>query len=87
MSKIECNIGPRKIIEKVTHLGPKMVPKLIKIELENPENHQNCQKTIFLRGQFFDDFLDGKKIEKRRYAHLRVTYEGAIGGSLGSSGG
>ena len=53
VSNIECNIGPRKIIEKVTHLGPKMVPKLIKIELENPENHKNGQKKYFFEGLIF----------------------------------
>ena len=32
-SKIECKIAARKIIEKMTQLGPKMIPKLIKSQL------------------------------------------------------
>ena len=44
LSKIECKSGPRQIIEKMTKLVPKMDPKLIKIDWENPENLQNDQK-------------------------------------------
>ena len=32
-SKIECKIAARKIIEKMTQLGPKMIPKLMKSQL------------------------------------------------------
>ena len=39
MSKIECKIGPRKKSKKMTQLGPKMIPKLIKSRFENLENH------------------------------------------------
>ena len=52
-SKIECKIGPRKTIKQMAQLGPKMVPKLIKSELENPENLQNGPKKYFFEGSIF----------------------------------
>ena len=44
LSKIECKIGPRKIIEQIAQLTPKMVPKLIKSKLKNLENLKNGPK-------------------------------------------
>ena len=44
LTKSDYKIRSWKIIEKMTQLGPKMIPKLIKSQLENPENHQNVQK-------------------------------------------
>ena len=46
----------------MTKLVPKMDPKLIKIDWENPENLQNDPKNNFLRDLFFDDFLKAKKL-------------------------
>ena len=57
-SKNECKIGPRKTIKKMAQLGPKMVPKLIKSELENPENLQNGPKKYFFEGSIFWLFFD-----------------------------
>ena len=44
----------------VPQTAPKMVPKSIKIELENHENLQNGQKTIFLSLQKFNEILGRK---------------------------
>ena len=38
---------------------------------KSPKIAKNAKKVDFLRGRFFDDFLGGQKIEKRRHAHHR----------------
>ena len=54
------------MIETIAHLGPEMHPKFIKIELENPENPRNRQKTLFFDGVDFWLILRvAQKHEKR----------------------
>ena len=52
--------------------GPRTPENAKKSILENLKNQKMAKKRSFLRGRFFDDFLDGQKIEKRRHAHHRV---------------
>ena len=56
---------------------------------KSPKIPKNAKKVDFLRGRFFDDFLDGQKIEKRRHDHHRVIsspgpglHWGTIGGTI-----
>ena len=67
---------------KHTQNPEKMVAKTLKIP-------KNAQKIDFLRGRFFDDFLDGQKIEKRRHSDHRLIsspgpglHWGTIGGTI-----
>ena len=54
-----------------------------------PKMPKNAKKVVFLRGCFFDDFLDGQKFEKWRHASHRVIsspgpglHWGTIGGTI-----
>ena len=75
--------------EEVLWLSPLERSKQIKISAKSPKIRKNAKKVDFLRGRFFDDFLDGQKIEKRRHDHHRVIsspgpglHWGTIGGTI-----
>ena len=60
-----------------------------KMVAKSPKIPKNAKKVDFLRGRFFDDFLDGQKIEKRRHSHHRLIsspgpglHWGTIGGTI-----
>ena len=60
-----------------------------KLEGKIPKINKFAKKVDFLRGRFFDDFLDGQKIEKRRHGTHRVIsspgpglHWGPIGGTI-----
>ena len=60
-------------VPKWTQNSPELIGKIPKIP-------KRASQKSFLRDRFFDDFLDGQKIEKRGHDHLRVASRGAIGG-------
>ena len=68
---------------------PKWTQNGQKLEEKMPKITKIAKKVDFLRGRFFDDFLDGQKIEKRRHDHHRVIsspgpglHWGTIGGTI-----
>ena len=68
---------------------PKYTQNPEKMVAKSPKIPKNAKKVDFLRGRFFDDFLDGQKIEKRRHAHHRLIsspgpglHWGTIGGTI-----
>ena len=68
---------------------PKYTQNPEKMVAKSPKIPKNAKKVDFLRGQFFDDFLDGQKIEKRRHSHHWLIsspgpglHWGTIGGTI-----
>ena len=58
-------MGRQKSTQKRPQVGPKSGQNYQNIDAGRPQNHENYKKTSFLRGQFFDDFRDSRKIGKR----------------------
>ena len=80
-------------LPKKSKNDPRGTPKYIqnpeKMVAKSPKIPKNAKKVDFLRGRFFDDFLDGQKIEKRRHAnHWLISspgpglHWGTIGGTI-----
>ena len=68
---------------------PKWTQNGQRLEEKLPKITKIAKKVDFLRGRFFDDFLDGQKIEKRRHNHHRGMsspgpglHWGTIGGTI-----
>ena len=78
---------------KMTPGGTQNTPKIVKKTVaKSSKITKNAKKVDFLRGRFFDDFLDGQKIEKRRHNHHRGMsspgpglHWGTIGGTINNN--
>ena len=66
---------------------PKYAQNREQIVEKSSKRPKNAKKADFSRGRFFDDFLDGQKIEKRRHAHHRGMSSPGPGLHWGTIGG
>ena len=85
--KIDEKGESRKMTKNDHQGGPRIAKNAKKPTLENLKIHKIAKKRSFLRGRFFDDFLDGQKIEKRRHDHHRGMSSPGPGLHWGTIGG
>ena len=86
-SKINVKKQMKKKDWKLTSQDPFLNPKIDKIGTEGFPKWLKNRKKKFLRGWFFDDFLDGQKSHSQRSFHSLIFQYGWVLASLGDIGG
>ena len=87
MIKNQCKKTDEKKGWKLTSQDPFLNPKIDKIGTEGFPKWLKNWKKWFLRGWFFDDFLDGQKSHFQRSWHTLMFGYGGVLASLGDIGG
>ena len=77
---------PKKTSKNEARGGPELIQNCSRFFEKLPNIAKKTKQTWKLRGQFFDDFLDGEKTCSGGYSTPRGTNEGPLPGLLGSLG-
>ena len=86
-SKINVKKQMKKIVENWPPRTPFWTPKSTKSGQRASQNGSKIEKKWFLRGWFFDDFLDGQKSHSQRSFQSLMFQYGWVLASLGDIGG